>query len=379
MKVARADGSIVVDYPIIEHSLEQHVANRIVVDHGAVVIDSANHSLDEAHLVLDGILTQGQDYFKIMRSGVKQVNVDYNGILWCHQGVSSPGLTLLEVDVAANKTAIVNSTHTNTHDTIVKRHDDGTHFENVIIDKALSVHDGVGLYKNAALQFVPQDENNNNIPGWIYRFGANTDQGWDFSQAGAGLEFQQPPGTYGKGNEILIQVNEYTPTIEIKSNKTTEPALLLRNAVTEKKVLEIDDNGVHILPHQPLMVQITPGQHHSAFSLHEGYQVHRFQLSVAWASTVDETTMELRGNDPQPFGVYHSVQNIEVTLDDLSQIIPVTAVESRIYIKRWGVYRNVHSKIWIVLGVDFRNNELSLAQGSIIRVSFNFNRLLNVI
>ena len=66
MKVARADGSVVVDYPIIEHSLEQHIANRIVVDHGAVRIDSANHSLDESHLVLDGVLTQGQDYFKIM-------------------------------------------------------------------------------------------------------------------------------------------------------------------------------------------------------------------------------------------------------------------------------------------------------------------------
>ena len=378
MKVARADGSIVVDYPIIEHSLEQHIANRIVVDHGSVRIDSANHSLDESHLVLDGVLTQGQDYFKIMRSGVKQVNVDYNGILWAHQGVSSPGLTALELDVIANKAALASSTHDNTHDTLVKRHNDGTLFEKIVTN-TLSVQDGIGLYKDGVLQFVPQDANNQNVPGWIYRFGANTDEGWDFTQAGAGLEFKQPNGSYGNGNEILIQVNDYTPTIEIKANKQSEPALLLRNAVTNTKVLEMDHEGVHIYPHQPSMIQITPGQHHSAVSMHEGYQVHRFQLSVPWGSSTPETTMELRGNDPQPSGVFHSVQNIEVTLDDLSQLLPVTAVESRVYIKRWGVYRNLHSKIWIVLGVDFRNNEVALAQGSIIRISFNFNRLLSVV
>ena len=260
----------------------------------------------------------------------------------------------------------------------MKRHDDGTHFEKVVTN-TLSVQDGVGLYKDASLQFVPQDENNNNVPGWLYRFGANTDEGWDFTQAGAGLEFKQPDGTYGKGNQILIQTNDYTPTIEIKTNKTTEPAILIRNAVTEKKVVELDSEGVHILPHQPGIVQITPGQHPQAFSLHDGYQVHRFQLGVAWSNTVTESTIELRVMDPQPAGTFHTVQNMEVTLDDLSQIIPVTAVESRVYIKRWGVYRNHHSKIWIVLGVDFRNNETSLLQGSILRISFNFNRLLNVV
>ena len=378
MNVARADGTIVVDYPIIEHSLEQHVANRIVVDSGAIRIDSANHTLDEAHLVLDGVLSLGQSYFKIMRSGVKLLSVDYNGILQAPQGIVAPEISFLGVDVAANKTAIENSTHVNTHQTLVKRHDDGTHFEKVVTN-TLSVQDGIGLYKDASLQFVPQDENHVNIPGWLYRFGANTDEGWDFTQAGAGLEFKQPDGTYGKGNQILIQTNDYTPTIEIKTNKTTEPSILIRNAVTEKKVVELDSEGVHILPHQPGIVQITPGQHHQAISLHEGYQVHRFQIGVAWSNTVAESTIELRGNDPQPAGTYHSVQNLEVTLDDLSQILPVTAVESRVYIKRWGVYRNHHSKIWIVLGVDFRNNETSLLQGSILRISFNFNRLLNVV
>lgn len=379
MNVARPDGTVVVDYPIIEKSIEQHVANRIVVDHGKIRIDSANHSLDEAHLVLDGLLTQGQDYFKIMRAGVKQVNVDYNGILWCHQGVSSPGLTALEVDVLANKTAVANSTHANTHNTLVKRHDDGTLFEKIVTN-TLSANDGIGLYKNATLQFVPQDENNNNIPGWMYRFGANTDQGWDFSQAGAGLEFKQPDGAYGNGNQILIQVNNYTPTVEIKLNKTnSEPALLIRSAISEKAVIELDAEGVHILPHQPNIIQITPGQHHSTVALHEGYQVHRFQLDVAWSSTINETTLELRGIEAQPFGKFHSVQNIEICFDDLSQPTPVTNVSSRPYIKRWGVYRNVHSRIWIVLGVDFRNSETSIAQGSLFRISFNFNRVLNVV
>ena len=106
MNVARVDGSIVVDYPILEHSIEQHVANRIVVDSGAIRIDSANHSLDEAHLVLDGVLSQGQYYFKIMRSGVKQLSVDYNGILQAPKGIVAPEITFLGVEVATNRTAI---------------------------------------------------------------------------------------------------------------------------------------------------------------------------------------------------------------------------------------------------------------------------------
>lgn len=65
MKIALANGGTVVDYPLIEQTVVNHLAERIVVDGGAIRIDSANHTLDESHLVLDGVLTAGQHYFKI--------------------------------------------------------------------------------------------------------------------------------------------------------------------------------------------------------------------------------------------------------------------------------------------------------------------------
>ena len=67
MKVAYADGTTLVDYPLLEERVITHLAQRIVVDSGAVRIDSAHHNLDSSHLVLDGVLSEGQDYFKIVK------------------------------------------------------------------------------------------------------------------------------------------------------------------------------------------------------------------------------------------------------------------------------------------------------------------------
>ena len=81
------NGSTLVEFPIRESSVSHDLAERIVVDGGAIRIDSANHSLDQSHLVLDGELTAGQDYFKITRGGQKLCNVDWNGVLWANEGV----------------------------------------------------------------------------------------------------------------------------------------------------------------------------------------------------------------------------------------------------------------------------------------------------
>ena len=83
--VAYPNGDTIVDYPLIEENVVTHLAQRIVVDSGAIKIDSAPHNLDSAHLVLDGVLSEGQDYFKIVKSGQTLVNCDYQGYINSHK------------------------------------------------------------------------------------------------------------------------------------------------------------------------------------------------------------------------------------------------------------------------------------------------------
>ena len=59
MNIAYADGSTIVDYPLIEREVVSSLAERLVIDSGAVKLDSAHENLDQAHLVLDGVLAQG--------------------------------------------------------------------------------------------------------------------------------------------------------------------------------------------------------------------------------------------------------------------------------------------------------------------------------
>ena len=378
--LALPNGSTLVEYPITESSVSHDLAERIVVDRGAIVLDSANHSLDNSHLILDGTLTQGQDYFKITRAGEKLVNVDYNGILWAHQGVSSPGLTSLEVQVLANKALLDGATENNTDDALVKRNDSGTYFQH-IISPVISVSQDVALYGDAAVTFTPQDAQGGNIAGWVYRFGANADSGGelgDYTGVSDGLEMKEPDDEKSNltGNRLLIQVNPGTPTIEFLANKNPAiPWMLIRDG-TEEKALSIDEEGIHVIPRLESSVLLTPGQHIDSNVLRPGYNIHRYELNSAWSNTISESSIELRGSNPQPPGTFYHVENIEVCLDHLSSTGSIPDIASRIYIKRWGVYRNVHSRLYVVLGVDFLNNETSIAQYSKVRLSFNFKTIL---
>ena len=198
--VAYPDGSTIIDYPLIEENVVTHLAQRIVVDSGAIKIDSAPHNLDSAHLVLDGVLTEGQDYFKIVKSGQTLVNCDYQGYINSHK----------------------------------------------ILTNLIDVKQSVDLYGDAATQYVPQTSANINVPGYVYRFGKNQEELGDFSTQGDGLEMRNGVMTTGlnynvpiNGNEILIQVNDSTPTIEIRRVKnpgvesfrivTPRPTPIIRN------------------------------------------------------------------------------------------------------------------------------------------------------
>ena len=128
--VAYPDGTTIEDFPLIEENVITHLAQRIVVDQGAIKIDSAPHNLDNSHLVLDGVLTVGQDYFKVVKSGETLVNCDYQGTL-------------------------------NTHK---------------MSTNLLDVKQSVDLYGDAALQYTPQTSQFVNVPGYTYRFGKNQEE-----------------------------------------------------------------------------------------------------------------------------------------------------------------------------------------------------------
>ena len=111
MNIAYPDGSIVVDYPLIESEVVHSLVERLVVDSGAIRLDSAHHNLDQSHLVLDGVLTSGQSYFKITNTGTTLVNCDHTGKLFCNADVTGPNIVDLETEMA-DSTNVGESTDT---------------------------------------------------------------------------------------------------------------------------------------------------------------------------------------------------------------------------------------------------------------------------
>ena len=201
VKVASPNGGTFVDYPLLEE-FGSSFSQRIVVDDGAVVLDHADHTASQSHMVLDGVLSAGQDYFKITKSGETLLNADYTGKLHCHQNVTGPNIVALESssaallgDVQTLQTALTASTHENTHDTLVKRNNNGsTVFENLTTN-IINVSQDAALYGDAALTYTPQTEQEVNIPGYTYRFGRNTEELGDYSagndRAGRGRTTRQ--------------------------------------------------------------------------------------------------------------------------------------------------------------------------------------------
>ena len=368
MNIAYPDGSVVVDYPLIESEVVQSLAERIVVDNGAIRIDSAPHNLDKSHLVLDGVLESGQSYFKITKSGTTLVNCDHTGKLFCNADVTGPNIVALETEMA-------DSTNVGTHDTLVRRNNNTTTTiqdltSDTIHTNVIEVQTDVALYGDRTLTYTPQDANTgfNIIPAYTYRFGANSAGVGDFTTRGDGLEMKEPddPVTGDPKNKCVIQVNSQTPTIELLVNKLPGESFFLVRDKTLQPVLHLDAAGTHIRTETKAIVNVTPGNAVAVTTLTEGMQSHYFVLSTAWGVSTSETEIEFEES------VVHSnlrvIQNLEVLLDDIGT---GSAVESRLYIKRWGVYRHTKQKLWLVLGVDFRNGETQLASSSDFRVSFN--------
>ena len=451
MNIVTPSGETVIVYPLIEHEVISNLAHNLVIHEGAIRLDTANHTLDDAHLVLDGVLTAGQDYFKILKSNEKLLNADHTGKLFCHKGVAAPEITALTTDVAtlqaselvqttnitsntqgiaqttpqivalqtsvgtnqsnittiqtnvgnnqsnittiqtsvsslqtsdvsqnttisAIETALANSTHQNTHDTIVKRDNNSTTSFHDITTNILSANQAIALYGDATLQYVPQDENGQNMPDFKFRFGHNSDEIGDLSasQVGAGLEMKDPDD-----NEILIQVNPKTPHIEIKTKKDAGVPWILARDHFNTPIWELDAAGISQHCDALPSFGFTPGlKYVSELGLVPGFQAHRYELSAAWTPDISESIIEL-SMDVSP-GVYHHIENLEVTLDDLAVVAGLADIPSRLYLKRWGVYRNSRQRLYIVIAVDFAPNAIEIEIGSKIRITFNNKRVLNL-
>ena len=374
MNIADPSGSTVVDYPLLESQVITSLAQRLVIDYGAIQLDSSHQNLDRTHLLLDGVLPQGNDYLKITKQGSTLLNVDDTGKLFCNANVTSPNIVAVE-------TLLANSTHLSTHDTLVKRdHTTTTTIQDLTSQTmhtdVIEVQDDVALYGDGTLTYTPQDPITGLNIGWnleerftyIYRFGANSQGIGDFTTRGDGLELREPDDTVtgDRNNKIVIQVNSGTPTIELIVNKTPgEPWFLTRDKDLAP-VLSLDSAGCHVRTDMKPLILVTPGNALSVTTLTEGLQCHKFELNTPWSVNTAETEIEISESVGSP-GT-RIIENLEILLDDLGTASPIY---SRIYVKRWGVYRHTKQILWVVLGVSFRNSETSLAGGLEFRLSFN--------
>jgi len=125
-----------------------------------------------------------------------------------------------------------------------------------ILTNLIDVEQSVDLYGDAAVQFTPQTSAGTNVAGYTYRFGKNQEELGDFSPQGDGLEMKEP-----SGNELLIQVNDITPTIEIRrvKNPGVETLLVRTPQPNDHKLLSIDDDGVHLRRDDQNVHLLTPG------------------------------------------------------------------------------------------------------------------------
>ena len=234
----------------------------------------------------------------------------------------------------------------------------------------IEVETDVALYGDATITYTPQDANTglNITPAYTYRFGANSEGVGDFTTRGDGLEMKEPddPISGDRKNKIVIQVNAQTPTIEMLVNKNAGESFVLIRDKDLTPLVSLDSAGSHIQTDLKTPVNLTPGNALTVSTLTEGLQSHWFILSAPWSSNTSETEVVIEESSTHQ-GL-RIIENLEVLVDDLGLL---SMIHSRVYVKRWGVYRHTTQSVWIVLGVEFRNQETSLANSTLIRLSFN--------
>lgn len=245
--------------------------SRLDIDNGAIIIDHAKHHGDDSHIILKGDLSQGEKYLTIKnQSGTVLSKIDHTGKFIGNIDAPEVDALSTEVDaildlatenatdvfnletsvsnntsqlslVAAHETALSEATHQATADKIVQRDESGDVYHNTITTEILQVGNSAALYGDTNMQFVPQSIVNGspvNKPGFTYRFGRNEEIG-DLSGVGDGIEMKNldTANAGSHPNELLLQVNGQTPTIEIKATKfLTVPVIRVRNKDDELSI-----------------------------------------------------------------------------------------------------------------------------------------------
>ena len=374
--------------------------DKITVD-DVIRIDHSSHvgNIDKTHLLLKGDIPNGDHYVRVKNRTGALLNINHLGKLYAYAGISSPEITMLtttsaenvnkigehetEIDALITATQTLSTatqtlstatqtlsadlqtveitlnnaapaTSTAVENSIVKRDNvNGTVFT-TLDTHIISADEAVYLEKNAQLLFSPYHMVNGVLVkkvGWVFRFGRAEEQSDVGDNTQDGLEFISP-----STNEIRIQVNEASPTIETVNNKFTNVWVRLRDAQRNAQY-EINQFGGQTRIHATLNKPLTPGvATTSGFS--GGVTDFVFTLGAAWVfSNVAEHEIILTRTTLNPYMVY-----IFCFLDSVG-----ANIQSRVFIKRQtnlieGI--SVPSEIRCVLAAEARNGELQFAAGT---------------
>ena len=334
--------------------------DKITVD-DVIKIDHSSHvgNIDKTHLLLKGDIPNGDHYVRVKNSTGALLNINHLGKLYAYAGISSPEITTLtttsaenvnkigehetEIDALITATQTLSTatqtlsadlqtveitlnnaapaTSTAVENSIVKRDNvNGTVFT-TLDTHIISADEAVYLEKNAQLLFSPYHMVNGVLVkkvGWVFRFGRAEEQSDVGDNTQDGLEFISP-----STNEIRIQVNEASPTIETVNNKFTNVWVRLRDAQRNAQY-EINQFGGQTRIHATLNKPLTPGvATTSGFS--GGVTDFVFTLGAAWVfSNVAEHEIILTRTTLNPYMVY-----IFCFLDSVG-----ANIQSRVFIKR---------------------------------------------
>jgi len=360
----------------------QHEFKKINVDDGAIQIDHAQHHGNDSHIVLKGDLNQGEKYLIIKtQAGAVLSKIDHTGKFV--GAVDAPELdaittqldaavdvveenaedifsleqltSTLETNVNANsqqvalvaehETKLSEATHNSTADKIVQRDESGDVYHNAVTAEIVAIGDSCALYGDASLRYVPQEIVNGqpvNKTGYLYRFGRNEQIG-DATGTGDGFRMYNENGN--GDNEVFIQVNENTPSIEIKSTKLAEPVIKFRNALDETTV-NMDEDGYHMI--RTLQTkQISPGTT-EFITIEPGKSVYELTLSSDWHpshQTIFELTITKSASaDPNKDFIYTDLAakdaNDDVYIETRIRSQDQLEVKIKLYCKAIGTITN---------------------------------------
>ena len=364
--------------------------DKISVD-DVIRIDHSSHvgNEDKSHLLLKGDIPQGDHYVRVKNSSGTLLNVNHNGKLHAFAGISSPEITNLTTVLSANviKTEAnedgiealnasigtvgtdlqaleitVNNaapaTSNAVENSLVKRDNvNGTVFTKLEGD-IISSDQSFLLVKDGQLLFEPYHTVNGNLvpkQGWTFRFGRSDDQTDISDNTQDGLEFISP-----STNEIRIQVNEASPTIETVNNKLYPIWVRHRDSQRDSQ-FEVNQYGSHTRIHHTESISATPGIASTA-DFSGGVTDYVLTLGAAWVfANVAEHELVLSKTELTPYFVHGMC-----FLDTVG-----VNVQSRVYIKRQtNVVEGVSTpnEVRFVFGAEARNAETQFAAGTKIVV-----------